>query len=79
MMNTDNLNREMEKCKSEEFVIKMELEKTKNDFINYLKNEIGDEIKQFDYSNENKPIPYHTPFKEKIKRVIRNITKLFKH
>lgn len=63
----DELTRELSKNKADEMVTKIELEKSKNDFIEYLKNGIGDEIKNFDFKEENKPITYRKTFFEKIK------------
>ena len=61
---------ELSKNKADEIVVKQELEKSKNDFINEIKYFIGDEIKSGYY---NKPVKYKKPFRIKFNNFINRI------
>ena len=63
---------EIAKNKADEFVIKKELDLAKQQFINDLKNGLGEEIKT-NFKDLNKPIKLKKPFrlKEFFKRISR--------
>lgn len=73
MIKNDELTKELAKNKADEYVIKMELERSKKNFINDLENGIGKEIKEFDFYSGNLPINYHKSFKLRIKEFFRKL------
>lgn len=76
-MNLDSeLMEEISKAKSEKEIIKRELEQSKNSFINYLMENGGNEIQEFDFKKQNQPVVYHKPFKMKVKDFIKRINKV---
>jgi hypothetical protein len=75
-MKTDKeITIELAKNKADEFLIKKELDIAKQQFINELKNGLGEEIKT-NTKDLNKPIKLKKPFKLKIKDFFRRISKV---
>lgn len=75
-MKTDKeITIELAKNKADEFLIKKELDIAKQQFINELKNGLGEEIKT-NIKDLNKPIKLKKPFKLKIKDFFRRISKV---
>ena len=75
-MKTDKeITIELAKNKADEFLIKKELDIAKQQFINDLKNGLGEEIKT-NTKDLNKPIKLKKPFKLKIKDFFRRISKV---
>ena len=75
-MKTDKeITIELAKNKADEFLIKKELDIAKQQFINELKNGLGEEIKT-NNKDLNKPIKLKKPFKLKIRDFFRRISKV---
>ena len=66
---------EIAKNKADEFVIKKELDLAKQQFINDLKNGLGEEIKT-NFKDLNKPIKLKKPFRLKVKEFFKRISKV---
>lgn len=75
-MNSDKeIMIELAKNRSDEIIVRQELESEKKKFIESLKNGMGEEIKM--NTNElNRPIKYHKPFKMKVQEFLNNIKKV---
>lgn len=75
-MNIDKeITLEIAKNKADEFVIKKELDLAKQQFINDLKNGLGEEIKT-NFKDLNKPIKLKKPFRLKVKEFFKRISKV---
>lgn len=66
---------EIAKNKADEFVIKKELDLAKQQFINDLKNGLGEEIKT-NFKDLNKPIKLKKPFRLKVKEFFKRISRV---
>ena len=75
-MINQELSMEIAKKQAEEYVIKKELDKVKNDFINFMENKGFDEINTLNIKDYNKPIKCHKPFKLKLKDFLNKLTKV---
>lgn len=75
-MINQELSIEIAKNKADEYVIKKELDKAKNDFINFMENKGLDEINTLNIKEYNKPIKYHKSFKLKLKDFLNKLTKV---
>lgn len=75
-MNIDKeITLEIAKNKADEFVIKKELDLAKQQFINDLKNGLGEEIKT-NFKDLNKPIKLKKPFRLKVKEFFKRISRV---
>lgn len=75
MNKKDELTLELAKNKADEIIIKKELETEKERFISSLKNGIGNEIKNYNVYEINKPIKIKKSFLTKIKEFFSKINK----
>lgn len=66
---------EIAKNKADEFVIEKELDLAKQQFINDLKNGLGEEIKT-NFKDLNKPIKLKKPFRLKVKEFFKRISRV---
>jgi hypothetical protein len=75
-MNSDKeIMIELAKNRSDEIIVRQELESEKKKFIESLKNGMGEEIKM--NTNElNRPIKYRKPFKMKVQEFLNNTKKV---
>lgn len=71
----DELKIELAKNEADKFIIKKELEREKNKFIEELKNGVGNEIIEFRNIN-NAPIKIKKPFYFKLSKIWNNIKKV---
>ena len=72
MANDKEIALEIAKNKTDEIIVKQELNSAKDKFINELKNTFGDEMKM-DFKELNKPIKLKKPFSLKIKEFLNKI------
>lgn len=72
MTNDKEIALEIAKNKTDEIIVKQELNSAKDKFINELKNTFGDEMKM-DFKELNKPIKLKKPFSMKIKEFFNKI------
>lgn len=72
MTNDKEIALEIAKNKTDEIIVKQELNSAKDKFINELKNTFGDEMKM-DFKELNKPIKLKKPFSMKIKEFLNKI------
>lgn len=75
MNNKDALNIELAKKYAEEQVIIHELETSKKQFIEYMKNNFN-EVNVNDVSKYNVPVRYHKPFKLRIREFLNKLGKV---
>lgn len=69
MANDKEIALELAKNKTDEIIVKQELNSAKDKFINDLKNTFGEEMKM-DFKELNKPIKLKKPFSMKIKEFL---------
>ena len=69
MANDKEIALELAKNKTDEIIVKQELNSAKDKFINDLKNTFGEEMKM-DFKELNKPIKLKKPFSMKIKESV---------
>lgn len=72
MTNDKEIALEIAKNKTDEIIVKQELNSAKDKFINDLKNTFGEEMKM-DFKDLNKPIKLKKPFSMKIKEFLNKI------
>lgn len=72
MANDKEIALEIAKNKTDEIIVKQELNSAKDKFINDLKNTFGEEMKM-DFKELNKPIKLKKPFSLKIKEFLNKI------
>lgn len=72
MTNDKEIALEIAKNKTDEIIVKQELNSAKDKFINDLKNTFGEEMKM-DFKELNKPIKLKKPFSMKIKEFLNKI------
>lgn len=72
MANDKEIALELAKNKTDEIIVKQELNSAKDKFINDLKNTFGEEMKM-DFKELNKPIKLKKPFSMKIKEFLNKI------
>ena len=72
MANNKEIALELAKNKTDEIIVKQELNSAKDKFINDLKNTFGEEMKM-DFKELNKPIKLKKPFSMKIKEFLNKI------
>lgn len=72
MENDKEIALELAKNKTDEIIVKQELNSAKDKFINDLKNTFGEEMKM-DFKELNKPIKLKKPFSMKIKEFLNKI------
>ena len=72
MANDKEIALELAKNKTDEIIVKQELNSAKDKFINDLKNTFGEEMKM-DFKKLNKPIKLKKPFSMKIKEFLNKI------
>ena len=72
MANDKVIALELAKNKTDEIIVKQELNSAKDKFINDLKNTFGEEMKM-DFKELNKPIKLKKPFSMKIKEFLNKI------
>lgn len=72
MANDKEIALEIAKNKTDEIIVKQELNSAKDKFINDLKNTFGEEMKM-DFKELNKPIKLKKPFSMKIKEFLNKI------
>ena len=72
MVNDKEIALELAKNKTDEIIVKQELNSAKDKFINDLKNTFGEEMKM-DFKELNKPIKLKKPFSMKIKEFLNKI------
>ena len=72
MANDKEIALELAKNKTDEIIVKQELNSAKDKFINDLKNTFGEEMKM-DFKELNKPIKLKKPFSIKIKEFLNKI------
>ena len=72
MANDKEIALELAKNKTDEIIVKQELNSAKDKFINDLKNTFGEEMKM-DFRELNKPIKLKKPFSMKIKEFLNKI------
>ena len=72
MANDKEITLELAKNKTDEIIVKQELNSAKDKFINDLKNTFGEEMKM-DFKELNKPIKLKKPFSMKIKEFLNKI------
>lgn len=72
MANDKEIALEIAKNKTDEIIVKQELNSAKDKFINDLKNTFGEEMKM-DFKDLNKPIKLKKPFSMKIKEFLNKI------
>ena len=72
MANDKEIALELAKNKTDEIIVKQELNSAKDKFINDLKNTFGEEMKM-DFKELNKPIKLKKPFSMKIKESLNKI------
>lgn len=72
MANDKEIALELAKNKTDEIIVKQELNSAKDKFINDLKNTFGEEMKM-DFKELNKPIKLKKPFPMKIKEFLNKI------
>ena len=72
MANDKEIALELAKNKTDEIIVKQELNSAKDKFINDLKNTFGEEMKM-DIKELNKPIKLKKPFSMKIKEFLNKI------
>ena len=72
MANDKEIALELAKNKTDEIIVKQELNSAKDKFINDLKNTFGEEMKM-DFKELNKPIKLKKPFCMKIKEFLNKI------
>lgn len=72
MANDKEIALEIAKNKTDEIIVKQELNSAKDKFINDLKNTFGEEMKM-DFKDLNKPIKLKKPFSMKVKEFLNKI------
>ena len=72
MANDKEIALELAKNKTDEIIVKQELNSAKDKFINDLKNTFGEEMKMY-FKELNKPIKLKKPFSMKIKEFLNKI------
>ena len=72
MANDKEIALELAKNKTDEIIVKQELNSAKDKFINDLKNTFGEEMKM-DFKELNKPIKLKKPFSMKIKEFLNKV------
>ena len=72
MANDKEIALELAKNKTDEIIVKQELNSAKDKFINDLKNTFGEEMKM-DFKELNKTIKLKKPFSMKIKEFLNKI------
>ena len=72
MANDKEIALELAKNKTDEIIVKQELNSAKDKFINDLKNTFDEEMKM-DFKELNKPIKLKKPFSMKIKEFLNKI------
>ena len=72
MANDKEIALELAKNKTDEIIVKQELNSAKDKFINDLKDTFGEEMKM-DFKELNKPIKLKKPFSMKIKEFLNKI------
>ena len=72
MANDKEIALELAKNKTDEIIVKQELNSAKDKFINDLKNTFGEEMKM-DFKELTKPIKLKKPFSMKIKEFLNKI------
>ena len=72
MANDKEIALELAKNKTDEIIVKQELNSAKDKFINDLKNTFAEEMKM-DFKELNKPIKLKEPFSMKIKEFLNKI------
>ena len=72
MANDKEIALELAKNKTDEIIVKQELNSAKDKFINDSKNTFGEEMKM-DFKELNKPIKLKKPFSMKIKEFLNKI------
>ena len=75
MANDKEIALELAKNKTDEIIVKQELNSAKDKFINDLKNTFGEEMKM-DFKELNKPIKLKKPFSMKIKEFLNKINNI---
>lgn len=76
MILEDELTLELAKNKADEYVIKRELESSKQQFIDELDDGLGEEIRREILAEMNKPIRYKKPFKLRMRQFFNRIRKV---
>ncbi len=71
----DELNVELAKKKAEEIIIMKELDTSKQKFIDYIKENLNDDVADI-AKTYNKPVRYHKPLKLKLKEFFNKISKV---
>lgn len=77
MIENNDVVKEIHKNKVDEYITRKELEDAKRELINSIDNGIGDEIKNFNTYEYNKPIKIKKPLFSGIKNFFRKLGKTF--
>lgn len=75
MNKSDEISIELAKQKAEELVIMKELDKSKENFIKYVEENLNN-LNEIEISKFNQPIRFHKPFKLKLKSFLNKISKV---